>query len=180
MSVTRQSVMARILIIDDDEAIQQTSRAILVAEGHEVDAASVGAEGMQMSEQNCYNVALIDMRLPDMLGTELLSLLKENVPKTIKIMITGFATLENAVEALNKGADFYMMKPFDPENLIATVRKGLEKQAESRAMTEERIADFIKTRASELFPSRKGVASSSSASSPAPDSSSSSSSSGAH
>ncbi len=123
----------RILVIDDDESIRTTTAAILQNEGYTVDTAENGKEAIRKSNADLYSVALIDFRLPDMEGTELLTALKETTPKIVKIMITGYPTLQNAIECVNKHADAYFTKPVDYENLLSTIRKLIQKQQESKS-----------------------------------------------
>lgn len=79
-------------------------------------------------------------------GTELLSKLKTNKPKMRKIIITGYPSLQNAIEALNKGADAYIIKPLDIDKTLATIKEQLQKQQEEEKMTEEQLVEFIETR----------------------------------
>jgi CheY-like chemotaxis protein len=79
---------ARILVVDD-ESIRNTAKAILEDEGYIVDLATTGMEAIKRTEETAYNVALLDIRLPDMEGVELLKLMKDAVPRTRKIMVTG-------------------------------------------------------------------------------------------
>ncbi len=142
--------MPNILIIDDDESICETLRLIFEKPGFNVDVVHTGMEGIRKSNEKVYNVALIDVRLPDMRGIEVLTKLQETVPKMVKIIITGYASLDNAIEALNNGADAFIRKPFKPEELVLTVKKNLEDQLESLKMTQERISDFVKDRVKAL------------------------------
>jgi DNA-binding NtrC family response regulator len=71
---------------------------------------------------------LIDIRLPDMEGTQLLTQLRGTVPKMMKIIITGYPSIENAVDALNKGADAYIIKPFDMDKVMKTIDEKLKMQ----------------------------------------------------
>jgi DNA-binding response OmpR family regulator len=98
---------ARILIVDDDETIRTTMKAILEDEGYVVDLASTGEEAIQLTMKTTYNIALLDIRLPDMEGVELLKLMRDSVPRTRKIMVTGYPSMQNAIAALNKNADAY-------------------------------------------------------------------------
>ena len=122
----------KILVIDDEESIRTTTSAILEEEGYEVDMAENGKEAIRKSNADLYRVALIDFRLPDMDGTELLTALRETTPKMVKIMVTGYPTLENAVECVNKHADAYFVKPVNYENLLSTIRELIQKQQESK------------------------------------------------
>ena len=89
---------------------------------------------------------MIDVRLPDMEGIELLSKLRGTKPKMRKIIVTGYPTLQNAVSAVNKGADAYVVKPFDVEKILQTIREQLKKQEEEKSFSEERVVEFIETR----------------------------------
>jgi len=118
----------RILVIDDDESVRTTAAAILEVEGYEVDTAENGKEAIEKSNTDLYRVALIDFRLPDMDGTELLTALRETTPKMAKIMVTGYPTVQNAIECVNKHADAYFVKPVDYEKLLNTIRELIQKQ----------------------------------------------------
>lgn len=142
----------RILVVDDDDTIRTTMKAILQDEGYTVDLASTGKEAIQKSQQNNYNVALLDIRLPDIEGVELLKLLKDGVPRTRKIMVTGYPSLQNAISALNKNADAYLLKPVDVEKLLNTVKQQLEAQENERQFSEQKVAEFIESRVKELSP----------------------------
>jgi len=141
---------ARILVVDDEESIRTTLTAILEDEGYIVDCAANGKEAIEKSHANFYNIALIDFRLPDMDGTELLTALKETTPKMIKIMVTGYPSLHNAVESVNKRADAFLMKPVSIETLLSTVRNLLRKQHEEETFNEEKVKEFIETRVRNL------------------------------
>lgn len=118
----------RILIVDDDRAILQTLKAILQSEGYSVDTAETGTEAIEKSRARWYNLALLDIRLPDMEGTELLTKMFLGTPRMRTIMITGYPSLESAIESLNSGADGYMVKPLDPENLLRIIEDKLHDQ----------------------------------------------------
>jgi DNA-binding NtrC family response regulator len=137
---------ARILIIDDDENIRKVLQAILEDEGYAVDTAETAKKGIERSEKAFYNLALIDVRLPDMEGIELLSKLRGTKPKMRKIIVTGYPTLQNAVSAVNKGADAYVMKPFEVEKILQTIQEQLKKQEEEKSFSEEKVVEFIETR----------------------------------
>ena len=141
---------ARILVVDDDEAIRKTMKAILEDEGYLVDLASTGKETIQKTHEKIYDIALLDIRLPDMEGVELLKRIKENVPKTRKIMVTGYPSMQNAITALNKNADAYLVKPVNVEKLLDTVREQLRLQEEEKNFSEEKVAEFIETRVKEI------------------------------
>jgi DNA-binding NtrC family response regulator len=141
---------ARILIVDDDESIRTVLATILEEKGYTVDTAENGNEGIEKTQTNFYNLALIDIRLPDMQGTQVLAKMKDTAPEIRKIIITGFPSLQNSVEALNKGAHAYIMKPFDMDNVLETVEEQLKKQEQERKYGQEKVTEFIETRVKEL------------------------------
>jgi len=107
-------------------------------------------EATEKAEAKLFNIALIDIMLPDTTGVDLLTKIKETKPKMRKIIITGHPTLQNAVEALNKGADAYIMKPLNIEKMLATIKEQLEKQKEEQEMTEKQLVQYIETRAKQI------------------------------
>jgi DNA-binding NtrC family response regulator len=144
------SETARILIVDDDENIRKVLEAILEDEGYTVELVDTAKKGIEKSEKAFFNLALIDVRLPDMEGIELLAKMRDTKPKMRKVIITGYPTLQNAVAAVNRGADAYVMKPFDVEKLLQTIKEQLKKQKEEKSYSEKKVAEFIETRVKEL------------------------------
>jgi DNA-binding response OmpR family regulator len=136
----------RILVVDDDENIRKTILAILLDEGFEVDSAASGREAIRKTQDSTYNVALLDIKLPDMEGTELLSKMRDTVPKMRKIMVTGFPSQQNAISAVNQKADAYLIKPVDIEKLLETIREQLSQQKQEKAFSEKKVAEFIESR----------------------------------
>ena len=135
-----------ILIVEDDTNIRVPLSTILQQKGYNTDTAKTGKEAIQKSKAKFYNLALLDIKLPDMEGTKLLTTMHETLPKMVKIMITGYPSLENAVEALNHGADAYVIKPVKPEKLLALIEEKLEEQSQADKMTEEKVTGWIETR----------------------------------
>jgi DNA-binding NtrC family response regulator len=141
---------ASILIVEDDANICETLSAILQENGYKIDTAKNGQEAIRKSQTKFFNLALLDIKLPDMEGTQLLTTMHKNSPKMMKIMVTGYPSIKNAVEALNLGADAYVIKPVKPEKLLALIEEKLEEQREAEKMTEEKVTEWIKTRARKL------------------------------
>jgi DNA-binding NtrC family response regulator len=141
---------ARILIVDDDETIRKVLAAILEENGYSVNTAETGKEAIEKSNAVFYNLALIDFRLPDMDGTELLTAMRETTPRMVKIIVTGYPPLQNAMEAVNKNADAYVVKPVNVDNVLATIEKHLKKQQEEKKHSEEKVTEFIEVRIQEL------------------------------
>lgn len=141
---------ASVLVVDDDAAIRRTLSRILEKEGYLVEAVESGGKAVEVSAERFFNVALIDIRLPDMEGTELLEKLKRTEPKMVKIIVTGYPSLKNAVEAVNKGADGYVLKPFDAGELLAMIEEHLKRQRETMKYSDEKVAEYIETRVREV------------------------------
>ena len=140
----------KILVVEDDVNIRGTLSTILQQKGYNTATARNGQEAIQKSRTEFFNMALLDIKLPDIEGTKLLTMMHENMPKMVKIMITGYPSLENAVEALNHGADAYIIKPVKPEKLLALIEEKLEEQSQAKKMTEEKVTEWIKSRAQEI------------------------------
>lgn len=138
-----------ILVIDDQEGIRKSFSAILEKEGYEVDAVATGQEAIKRSKSRIYNLALVDLRLPDMDGIQLLTTMRDTSPKMVKIIVTGYPSMENAIEAVNRGADAYIVKPFTMETLLRTIEEHLRKQKEAVKYSEKKVKEFIETRAEE-------------------------------
>ena len=129
-----------ILVVDDDLDFLGIIRRILESKGYEVVTAPSAGEALSLLKERFYNVAILDISLPDADGTELLSSIIEMHPDIIAIMLTGHSSVLNAVQSLNRGAFAYLEKPVDPENLLSVINRGLEKQRlvlENRQLMEE-------------------------------------------
>jgi DNA-binding NtrC family response regulator len=141
---------ARIIVIDDDESIRKTLSTILEDEGYSVDTAESGKEALLKTNADFYNLALIDVRLLDMEGTELLTRIKDTVPRMRKIIITGYPTVHNAIEAVNRNADAYLVKPFDVSKALFVIREQLKKQEAEKQFSQDRVTEFIETQVRQL------------------------------
>jgi two-component system response regulator HydG len=141
---------ARILVVDDDESIRKAISTILEEKGYLVDTAESGREAIEKTQTGFYNLALIDIRLPDMEGIELLTRMKETTPRMVKIIVTGFPSLQNAMDAVNRNADAYVIKPVRIDDLLSTIQEHLKKQREAKKYSEVKITEFIETRVKEL------------------------------
>ena len=148
---------ARILIVDDDENIRKVLMAILEDKGYEMEATGTAREAIKKTDKKFYNLALIDIRLPDMEGIDLLTKIRDTTPKMRKIIITGYPTLQNAVDAVNKGADAYITKPFDVEKVLSTISQQLRKQEQEKMYSQDKVAEFIETRVRELDMEKRAV-----------------------
>ena len=119
-----------ILVVDDDKSILRTFTRILQKNGYKIDTAETGREAIERADKKHYDLALVDIRLPDMDGTDLLAKIKKQLKNTIKIMITGFPSLESGVKALDEGADAYLVKPVKPEELLMLIKEKLKSKDE--------------------------------------------------
>ncbi|MGA2783124.1 MAG: response regulator [Candidatus Bathyarchaeia archaeon] len=140
----------RILVVDDDEGICNVVQTALKNKGYIVDVAKNAKEAIAKTSMNFYNLALIDLRLPDMDGTELLTAMKETTPAIRKIIVTGYPALQNAIDAVNRGAHGYLVKPINMDDLLRTVERHLKTQRELKEYGQQQIAEFVETRVKEL------------------------------
>jgi PAS domain S-box-containing protein len=120
--------IANIIIIDDDKGMCKTLSRILELDGYKVSTANTASDGILFIKEGAFNLALLDIKLPDTNGVELLEELKKINQDLSVIMMTAYASTENAIKALNIGADAFVTKPFDIEELRAVIKKSVEKQ----------------------------------------------------
>ena len=120
----------KILIVDDDKGITDTLRIILDSAGYETDTAVDGETALKKAGSSLFHLVLLDLKLPDMSGIQVLRKLHMISPRTVIIMVTGYPTMDNAVESLNLGASAYIMKPVNPEELLRFVGEKIKEQEE--------------------------------------------------
>jgi putative nucleotidyltransferase with HDIG domain len=130
----------RILVVDDDANLRKTLSDILRFKGYSVAAAGTGAEGIAEAKRAFVNVVLIDLRLPDMSGIEVMERIKLTTPLTEAIILTGHASLDTAVEATNKGAFSYLLKPYEIDDLLLHIRHAVDRQQGQQEIL--RLASF--------------------------------------
>jgi DNA-binding NtrC family response regulator len=117
---------ANILVIDDNAAIRDSCSQVFKKDGNTIKTAKDGTEGLKLFKKEFFHVVLLDLKLPGLDGMEVLSRIKEENPKTPVIIITGYASIDSAVEAIKRGASDYLPKPFTPEQLRIITQKALE------------------------------------------------------
>jgi len=122
----------KVIIVEDNVEVLESLSEILTSEGYEVETATSGEEGIKKCRTEQFSLALLDIKLPDMEGTQVLEVLHREFPGMVKIMITGHPSLENAVASLKRGADAYLMKPINPANLL----KVLDEKMRERVLRE--------------------------------------------
>lgn len=137
----------RILVIDDEEGIRAGCRRALEPEGYIVETAATGQEGLRRFREGNFDMVLIDVVLPDMRGVDLLAPILEKDPDVVCVVITGYATVELAVQAIRSGAYDFLSKPFTADVLRMTVAQGLERR---RLTLEARRLQKIEEEAREL------------------------------
>jgi DNA-binding response OmpR family regulator len=115
-----------ILIIDDDNTLLRIMAKIFQKQGYIVNTAQNGLEALSKLEGKSYAAALIDVKLPDMNGLDLLNRLRTIAPGMTKIILTGYPSDEDRVRALDQGADYYLAKPIKPEILVEIIRTKLK------------------------------------------------------
>ena len=139
-------VTKSILIVDDDQGILKSFKDILEPEGYNVDTVTTGVEAVEKCRAHPYNLAIIDIKLRDVEGTDLLARVHEILPRARKIMITGYPSLENAVDSVNLQADAYIIKPVNPEMFLRVVAENMDKQLEAEKMTQEKVVGWVESR----------------------------------
>ncbi len=121
-------IPVKILVVDDEEGVRELCERVLKKKGYIVHLAENGAEALEILWNNKYNVAIVDLKMANVDGMEVLKAVKENYPETDVIIITGFGTIRSAVEAIQQGAANYLPKPFDIEELNGMIRDCLQRQ----------------------------------------------------
>lgn len=124
--------MPRILVVDDEKIIRDGCEKVLRKEGWEVSTASSGIEGLALLQESPYDLLFLDLKMPGLSGMEVLQRVKELYPGMLVVVITGYATVESAVEAMKAGAYDFISKPFLPDQLRIVTRRALEKKALER------------------------------------------------
>ena len=131
---------ARVLVVDDDPGVGDLLHEVLAREGYRVRSTTRGDEAAEWAEADAFDLVLADVRMPDRDGLEVLRAFRRTDPATIVIMMTAFGTLESAIEAIREGADDYISKPFNLEEVKLTLRRALERRrlvAENQRFREE-------------------------------------------
>ena len=131
----------RILLIDDEEIVRDSCTEILRDEPYEVATAADGAAGLERMRDFRPDLVVVDLKMPGLSGLEVLERIREADPTLVPIVITGYATVSSAVDAMKRGAYDFLPKPFTPEEFRLIVRRGAEKRAlvlETQALRRER------------------------------------------
>jgi len=139
----------KVLVVDDEESVVVTIKAILQLDGYNVSTTTSGVQARAMVREVEYDLVLTDLRLEDGDGLDVLKAVRERHPETVTIMLTGYASLESAIQALRAGAYDYLVKPSEVEELRTTVARGIERR---------RLGQELRTRVSELERANREIA----------------------
>ena len=129
-----------VLIVDDEEVLQDILTVLIRREGLTPLSATTGEEGLAVLEREEVDLVLLDLMLPGMHGLEVLRQIRQHFPDVVVVVITAYSSIESAIEAMREGAFHYIPKPFKNEEVLLTVRKGLEQRrltAENRSLKEQ-------------------------------------------
>lgn len=124
-----------ILIIDDDKSILRILTRILQKQGYNTQTAETGREAEEEISKQYFDLALIDVKLPDTDGVDLLQRMQATKPNMIKIILTGFASMDNGIKALDAGADAYLVKPVEPTELLKILKEKFDERNKTRNKT---------------------------------------------
>ena len=119
---------ARFLVIDDEESMRDSCRQALARKASRVEVAGDGLTGLDILKKEAFDLVILDLKMPGLSGMEVLDKIKQEYPEMVVIVITGYATVESAVEAMKRGAYDFLPKPFTPESLRAIVGRALERR----------------------------------------------------
>lgn len=133
------------MIVDDDADLLLTFKDLLEPKGYTVDTADTGAQALEMSRTATYDLAVVDVRLPDIDGIEVLRRMQPNSRKMKKIILTGYPNLENAIESITQGVDAYLLKPIEPAEFLKIVEGKLKDKEEEDAFIESTVRQRMRT-----------------------------------
>ena len=119
----------KVLVVDDEPVVANSIRRTLSRRGYQVEEAFSANEALNRILNEMYDLVLLDMRMPDANGLELLPTIKKHRPKLPVVMVTGYASIDTAVEAIQRGASDYMAKPFTPDELYTAANKAFRSAA---------------------------------------------------
>jgi two-component system response regulator PhoP len=133
------------LLVDDDADLLLTFKDLLEPKGYTVDTADTGARALEMSRTATYDLAVVDVRLPDIDGIEVLRRMQPNSRKMKKIILTGYPNLENAIESITQGVDAYLLKPIEPAEFLKIIEGKLKDKEEEYAFIESTVKQRMRT-----------------------------------
>lgn len=116
---------AKVLIVDDEELLRHSLSVELISEGYEVETAGDGDEAIELLRQKTFDIILLDIRMPKINGFEVLKFIKQNKPDVRVIMLTAYADVRNAIEAMKLGAIDFVSKPYDLVDILSSIQRAL-------------------------------------------------------
>jgi two-component system response regulator HydG len=136
----------RILVVDDELIIRESLHGWLKKSGYQVDTAEGGSAALAMLEKTPYDLLFLDIMMPVMSGIEVLEVVKEDYPQTLVVMITAYGSVETAVQAMKRGANDYLLKPFDPDQLSLLTEKLMQQKRimDENIFLREQMAEAIR------------------------------------
>lgn len=140
----------KILVVDDDDMLRELMVTILENEGYMLDVAKSGYEAELKLKNKIFNLVILDIRLPDTNGIDLLAKINQSAPRMKKIVLTGYPDADTAIKSVNENADAYLVKPFEPEKLLEIISENLKQQKEELIYTQEKVLEYIRERVKEL------------------------------
>ncbi len=140
----------KILVVDDEDTLRYFLRLHLEEKGYHVSEAADGATAMRLIAHNTFEVALVDLKLADMNGLEIMRHLRKTSPDTSVIILTAYATVNSAIEALRQGAHDYLTKPYETSELLASVADGIARRAASPPPRPADTSDILQAQDLEL------------------------------
>ncbi len=118
----------RVLAVDDEQVVCESIRRVLSEEGYDIATTTSSKQGLDMLRKERYDLLLLDIKMPEMDGIELLKAARDVSPETEVLIVTGYATIETAVEAIKLGAFDYLEKPVSPPQLLVATARALERK----------------------------------------------------
>ena len=131
---TRNDPQTTILVVDDDREIAENLSDYLNRSGYRVDTAPNGAKGLVLLKEKRHHIAIVDFKLPDINGIDLSKSIRACNPRTIIVLISGYATIQAAAEAIQNGAYDFIAKPFDFGELKITLSRAMQKRAQTERL----------------------------------------------
>ncbi len=125
--------LLRVLVIDDESVICDACDLVLSEQGHTVTLRNNGKAGLEAIREGSYDILLLDMKLPDIDGMDILKVVQEEKPGLCTIVMTGYSSISNAVQAMRQGADNYLAKPFTEDELLQAIEESYESRSHVHA-----------------------------------------------
>jgi DNA-binding response OmpR family regulator len=135
--------MERVLVVDDDESIRSFLVEVLDRLGYESDTAENGKKGLEKYHTGSYTLIITDMRMPIMDGLTMLKTIRSEGSKIPIIVVTAFPTVNSAVESLIHGADYYLVKPINLDDLKAKIGKAIERRKIHKRLASTKVANIV-------------------------------------